>query len=279
MQNNVIDQIDTTKPDPNEVLYVVSPAGKAFQLELRRTGLWHCEGKEGSIPYKVSNKFWVVARVRGFDNLHSGVRIKWRTADKVTICYTILREELVGDSINLVRNLMSRGFPANLAVRSIKEDVLSFFGLLNVEMSAWIVDRIGWHEGNFCLPGKIYSTSADIKEEVYFLDETHTKYNQSGTIEEWQQHIGRLAQGNHMLTFAIACGFVGTLLRPLKEMGFGVHLFGKSGSGKSTCGYVVGSINGGPRFHETWLTTANAMEAMASSHDGTVLILDELGVA
>ena len=266
--------------DKNEVLYSVAIPGKTYWLNLRRNGLWHEEQKEGSVPYRIARPFCICASVRGFDSLHFGTRVQWETSDKKTVQYTILREDLVGDSVNLVKNLMSRAFPANLAVKSVKEDIISFFGQLKVNERAWIVDRIGWHEQNFCLPGKLYSTlNEKAGEAIYFLDETHTKYNQSGTLEEWQQHIGRLAQGNSMLTFAVACGFVGTLLRPLKEMGFGVHLFGKSGSGKSTCGYVVGSINGGPRFHETWLTTANAMEAMASSHDGTVLILDELGVA
>ena len=206
--------------DKNEVLYSVVIPGKTYWLNLRRNGLWHEEQKEGSVPYRIARPFCICASVRGFDSLHFGTRVQWETSDKKTVQYTILREDLVGDSVNLVKNLMSRAFPANLAVKSVKEDIISFFGQLKVNERAWIVDRIGWHEQNFCLPGKLYSTlNEKAGEAIYFLDETHTKYNQSGTLEEWQQHIGRLAQGNSMLTFAVACGFVGTLLRPYKENG------------------------------------------------------------
>jgi len=108
-------------------------------------------------------------------------------------------------------------------------------------------------------------------------------FKTAGTLEEWQNNIGRLAAGNSRISFSISCAFAGPLL-PLLGIagGGGFHLRGATSLGKSTALRVAGSVVGGSGrdgFLRTWRATANGFEGVAMGHNHTLLCLDEMGQA
>ncbi len=104
-------------------------------------------------------------------------------------------------------------------------------------------------------------------------------YRTSGSLEGWQDGIGKLAVGNSRLVLAISLAFAAPMLRQLGIEGGGVHFRGASSTGKTTAGEAAGSVcGGGPDgYKQTWRATDNAIEAVAAVHNDGLLVLDEIG--
>jgi putative DNA primase/helicase len=149
-----------------------------------------------------------------------------------------------------------------------------------------VVSRLGWNSGAFVLPDKIIGQpSATLESSFRHLDQQLlAKYRAKGTLQEWQNNIGRLCSGNSRLMFCASLGLTGPIL-PLVTgpRSGGFQLFGSPESGKTGAAMVTGSIwgchllperreNG---FAESWHTTAGKVEITALAHNETVLILDE----
>lgn len=105
-------------------------------------------------------------------------------------------------------------------------------------------------------------------------------YSISGTIEEWQEQIGKYCSGNSRLVFACSLSLAGPLLRLSGVEGGGFNIVGRSGDGKTTCLHVAASVAGPPDGQiKTCDNTANAFESTAAQHNDACLFLDELGQA
>ncbi len=98
-----------------------------------------------------------------------------------------------------------------------------------------------------------------------------------GDIAIWKSTVAEKCVGNPILMSAVSLAFCGPLLDILEIDSFGLHLRGSSSSGKSTALAAAVSVWGGPDRMSSWLTTANALEATATSMNSTLLALDELG--
>src|SRR5262249_41375520 len=102
----------------------------------------------------------------------------------------------------------------------------------------------------------------------------------NGALDEWRENVAKYCEGNSRLIFAVSCSFAGPLLGPVGQEGGGFHFRGMSSKGKSTTTIVAGSVYGGGDptlgYARTWSNTANALEAVAETHNDGLLILDEL---
>ncbi len=105
-------------------------------------------------------------------------------------------------------------------------------------------------------------------------------HSRKGSLEDWQQHIGRYCCGNSRLVFASALALAGALLALTGGEGGGFHIVGGSSSGKTTTLHIGASIAGPPSGQiKSCDNTANAFESTAVQCSDAVLFLDELGVA
>jgi uncharacterized protein (DUF927 family) len=104
----------------------------------------------------------------------------------------------------------------------------------------------------------------------------------AGSLDDWQQHIGRKCVGNPLIQFAVSTAFTGPLLALTEEESCTWHLFARSTRGKTTTQHVAGSVwgGGGVRgFLRSWRATANGLEGVLAAHSDTFLPLDELSQA
>jgi uncharacterized protein (DUF927 family) len=106
-----------------------------------------------------------------------------------------------------------------------------------------------------------------------------SRYQCSGTLEQWRTEVSELAQSHSKLVFALSTAFSGQLLTLLEQtQGAGVHYKGGSSKGKTTALYVANSVWGSPRrFYRTWKATGNALDHTAHMHNDGFLGLDEIG--
>lgn len=108
-------------------------------------------------------------------------------------------------------------------------------------------------------------------------------FGMSGTVEEWQQHIGLLCRGNSRLVLAVSSSFAAPLLGLLGLDGGGISLFGASRAGKSTALLVASSVCGGTSdagakgYARSWRSTSNGLESVALASCDALLPLDEIG--
>src|SRR5262249_4654575 len=108
-------------------------------------------------------------------------------------------------------------------------------------------------------------------------------YVARGTLEEWSEHVSRLAVGNDLFLFTMSAAFAGPLLDVMGEASGGIHLWGGSQTGKTTLMCTTASV-WGPGDNKTgpirsWRVTDNGLEAVAAEHSDGILILDEIGQA
>lgn len=137
--------------------------------------------------------------------------------------------------------------------------------------------KIGWiDQDTFICPS--FSICKKENEEFFLSNDEGHGFEKKDSLEEWQEQICALCEGNSILTLALCVGLSGVLLNPLNIEPVMVNLVGRSSIGKTTALYVAASLWGNPKkFIQQWRTTSNALEALAENHNDCLLILDELG--
>ncbi len=148
-----------------------------------------------------------------------------------------------------------------------------------------LAERTGWiYKGEHCAFVQPAETIGTIGKEAVILPDPGDgapDYSTSGTLDDWQQQIGRFCAGNSRMVFAVSLILAAPLLCPTGgEGGGGFNLVGGSSSGKTTALHVAASVAGSPPGQlKTCDNTANAFESTAAQHNDALLLLDELGQA
>src|SRR5258708_2762010 len=153
-----------------------------------------------------------------------------------------------------------------------------------------IVTRLGSFRGFYVRPDKIIGNPARPVELALGSLDSHmlAKYRCRGSLESWQEKIGKLCIGNSRLMFAASLACTGPILPFVSgPRTGGFQISGKAESGKTALAMVAGSIWGCHRdamrndkgFAESWNTTVNKLEETAQAHSDALLILDETNLA
>jgi putative DNA primase/helicase len=150
--------------------------------------------------------------------------------------------------------------------------------LINVKVAerATSMDRVGWNDGVFLLPGLSFGAS---KEQVVLQDDgriDRTVFRVRGQHVEWQEYVGKLCIGNSRLVLAVSAALAGPFLELTGTENGGFHFRGNSSIGKTITLQTSASVWGTPKFIRPWRATSNGLEATALTHNGTVMLLDEL---
>lgn len=208
-------------------------------------------------------------------------RYRFKDADGSVVERLISFEDSADGDAKVLKRFAGAGYPtptSNRAKRAFTEHLES----LTTDERFQVVSQTGWDGNTFCTPLGIHG---DCKMDVVLQFDEKTanhKFAQSGTYSDWKRYVADLARGNSLLTFCLASGFVGPVLKLLNAEGGGFQLVGTSSSGKTTHLVATGSIwgGGGPNgFAELWLTTSNALDLTAAVYNDTLLLLDETGLA
>lgn len=106
-----------------------------------------------------------------------------------------------------------------------------------------------------------------------------------GTLEDWQDNVAKLCNGNPVLIVSLCIPFAAALLKHVELTSVGYHLYGDSSIGKTTAGQIAASCIGcgadpsdtpDDAYIQKWNTTENALEGLLYAHNDSVLILDEI---
>ncbi|NLT48399.1 MAG: DUF927 domain-containing protein [Clostridiales bacterium] len=135
------------------------------------------------------------------------------------------------------------------------------------------VSQLGWTENGF-LP---YCS------DVLFDGEKENKYlyesvAQKGSLEDWVKTVGELRK-NIYLRLVMAASFASVLIEKVGALPFVMHLWGRSGTGKTVALMVAMSIWGNPKLGKmvrTMNMTANSMLSTAAFLNNIPFAGDEL---
>lgn len=143
------------------------------------------------------------------------------------------------------------------------------------------INKTGWYKKNFFIT-PIQSFGSTNEEIIYDGKCNQHSFALNGTLNQWQDNVGRYCVGNPLLTFSVSMAFAAPLLNLLEIENGGFNLMGESSIGKSTALKVATSVFGRPeKGHaiQQWNATVNAMEGIANSYNDMLLPLDEIGQA
>jgi putative DNA primase/helicase len=226
----------------------------------------------------LSDPFEIIARVRDPESRDWARLLRWRDADKREHVYAVSDADLHGEPSALCATLASQGL--KITVGQTRQFFIRYLNEAEPETRIIIVPRTGWH----LIGGKsVFVLPSNGEHKIIISGATSSPYAQHGTLGQWQDGVGRLADDHCMAIFAIANALVPPLLGLIGQGGGGFNLKGASSIGKTAllCGaasvWGSGSETGG--FIKTWRGTGNGLEAVAAVYSDTLLPLDELGVA
>lgn len=146
----------------------------------------------------------------------------------------------------------------------------------------------------FVLPARTLLPSPEVVPEPVeslvfrpmFSSDAHSAYTSAGTFEESRELL-HMVRDDPVAIFVLVASLIAPFLEPAGVDSIIAHLHGRSSTGKTTRLQLVAMLWGKPLDPQTagnevtlierWHGTANSMENLATTHNGMVLCVDELG--
>jgi putative DNA primase/helicase len=255
----------TMDPEKGLSVKVVTGSGKKERTKI----LW------------ISAPFEIVGRVRDPKSESWAWLLCWKDGDNREHEHAVSDRDLHGDVSALCATLATRGL--KIATGPNRNFLAHYLNTRKDGDRVTIVPRTGWHVVNgkkvFALPGNGVGIDGRV---ILAAEVTASHYTSSGTLEEWQNSVAKLAEAHSRARFAVASAFASPLLALIGADGGGINLRGPSSIGKTTLLAAAASVwgRGDERgFIRTWRGTGNGIEAAATQFSDTFLALDEIGVA
>ena len=249
------------------------PAGYHVIKEGSKAGLYKLE-KSGDDEREVrlGPPLKILGRTRDEHSEAWGVLLEWKDPAGVQHRMALPDEALQTTGRDWAANLARCGYAIEPGMHS------RFISMLaGVRTGHFVTNtaKVGWFGDVFVLPDAAIGAE-DGSVVLQSLDSMAGLYQTAGTLEEWQE-MAALCAGNTRFAFALCAAFAGPLLRLAGLEGGGFSFEGASSSGKTTCLQVAASVWGSPAHVRTWRATSNGLESIASLHNDSLLVLDEVG--
>ncbi len=246
----------------NDLVYIV-PKMDNDTKEIHETETWVC------------TDFKLIGRGRDEDGAHYRM-IRWKENGTGVERIDAFPLEIVGEREGWAR--MRRGGLSVTTSNTLRAHLGNHMQRSGDDRVWRVVSRSGWQHGAYVLP------NADVVgnpvDQVFFNGRSASAnaYRVSGSADEWREQVGTLAQGNICMMLGVACSLAAPLLDLVEADSFGVHLFGNSGTGKTTIGMVANSVWGHPEeLKLSWYSTALGLANEAAAHNDGLMSLDEIG--
>ncbi len=236
------------------------------------------ESDDGSEWHWFCSHLEVVAVTRNADGEDWGRLLVVTDRDGRRHEWAMPMQMLAGEGAVYRECLLSLGLelaPGSFARKALHE----YIATARPKDRARCVSRIGWHDGVFILPDTTFGDTGGERVLLQTATGGNHAFRVSGSLEDWQDQIGRYCVGNTRLVFAVSAAFAAPLLYVAAAESGGFNLIGPSQTGKTTALRVAGSVWGGGGingFIKTWRATANGLEGTAKDHCDVLLCLDEM---
>ena len=146
-----------------------------------------------------------------------------------------------------------------------------------------ITTKGGWHHDGkaYILPSGEVLTHQDDLNVIYNGDKSQAEaFKGKGTVQSWNDAIGRYLAGNSRLCLAVGTALAAPLLKLLGMESGGFHIHSDSSDGKTTAAKIALSVWAHPLTAKaSWNGTGYAFTNLANSRNDNFMMLDEIGEA
>ncbi len=130
--------------------------------------------------------------------------------------------------------------------------------------------HLGWTDEHYNTFYPYYAQNyvSDIADQ--YPDEFTAIQDRKGNLNDWIQFISRIRNAEHkQIRIALAASFSSVLLQPMTGQPFILHIWGKTGSGKSTAMMTAAGVWGNPRIYDTgYVKSFNGTETSLVEYAG-----------
>lgn len=248
---------------------------------VKTDGIYYRTFTKATPSVAVDNYICAPLEILGFaSDEHSqnhGLLLRFEDYNHVFHWWVLPFEMLAGDGESFRKCLMSMGL--RIGTGNAPRLLQDMFQRVQVGRRYLNASKVGWHHGAFVLGQDVFgSIDQGTWDKAFFptegLEPDYWRY--AGTLQDWQQTVSVPSAGNSRLVFAISMAFAAPLVGPTGEESGGIHLFGRSSTGKTTALHVANSVWGGKKRLQRWRATSNGLEAIVGTFNDTLLCLDEL---
>ncbi|AOX99923.1 hypothetical protein BJP62_05290 [Jeongeupia sp. USM3] len=252
------------------------PAAGFERFRSKTDGVWY-RPDEDTEPRKLCGPLQIVAQVRHLDGSGWAVLVQLADLDGTSKAHLIPRAKLLSDqSTKVLEELAEKGLWFSYAA-DLKKLMLQYLQTGIDAPRARLVPRTGWQGPAFVLPERVIGDGGEL---LVYHGGACAELVSAGTLEGWQDGVGRFAVGNPLLALTLSAALAGPLMAFFGMDSGGFHLAGPSKNGKSVACRAAASVFGAPpRYEKSWQTTASGAEAQLEAHNDLPLILDEIGRA
>lgn len=189
--------------------------------------------------------------------------------------YAVVERKTIASNTAIIQ-LANRGIEVNSEnAKNLVQYLADVIELNNLETTEGIT-HLGWVNQDFVPYTSKYKYDGDIAYKSIFEAVT-----EKGDYEIWKNKIKKLRNKSNSLRFLMASSFASILIKTFQINPFIVHLWGKSGNGKTVAEMICASIWGNPRKGKLLSTldgTKVAHERLSNFLRNLPLILDELQI-
>ncbi len=225
----------------------------------------------------VCGKLDIVAMIRDQHSGQWGKLLQWQDPDGHFHEWAMPMSALQGDGNEVRRELAAGGLEISQTLK-LRNALIGYLSETKTSHRARGVEQTGWHHSKdgevFVLPDRSVGESSEVVR--FQSDAGNSTYSTAGTADGWRNGVAALCAGNSRCVLSVCTGFASMLLKFSGLESGGLNIKGSSSTGKSTALLASASIFGGLDYVNRWRATSNGLEAIAASHNDTLLILDEL---
>lgn len=222
----------------------------------------------------LSSPVWVSTRVISADDGSHGRILQYATNSGIQELLMPM-ELLAGTGEEIRRELLRRGAKVSTETRA-RTLFTAYLMHEAPDKTIMTTSHIGWQSPSvFVLPSAVIG-----RADIHYSGSGPSPFSTSGTLAAWQEQVAAICLSNPLLILGVSIALAGPLLRIAQIHGGGVHLVGKSSTGKTLAQLVAGSVWGNPSstgFVCSWDASRVGVETVATARNDTLLCLDEIG--
>ncbi len=246
------------------------------------TGL-HADAGEAGLVW-LAAPFEVLGEARDATGEGWGLWLRWKDRDRREHCWALPHRLLMMTQGEAEAALVDRGLRVS-PDPAARMHLRRALGEVQAGSRVTLVERAGWHGKPGEVPayvmpdGKVLGGGAEALVLQRMAEGAVQMVAEAGTLADWRRDVAALAVGNDVAVAAMSAAFAGPLLDVLGEPSGGLHLFGRSKSGKTAAMRMALSVWGPPfkgGMLRDWRSTANGLEGAAEESGDGLLGLDEL---
>lgn len=188
----------------------------------------------------------------------------------------IITEKNTISSKNKILQLANRGIEVNEDnAKNLITYLSDLLELNDIPMKKG-VSHLGWVDKNFIPYTDDFAL--DVDQE---FNQKLKSIKEKGNLESWIKYVNYLREDNNVVKFLMSASFAGVLVKLFNINPFIVHLWGKSGNGKTLVEMVAASIWGNPNnsLISNLSNTTIANERLCNFFRNMPVFLDELQIA